>query len=54
MERTIKGYRVSLTNDLVTIHSPSGDLVKGMAVNANEAVSAFREICERVAKKLNA
>lgn len=48
MEKTINGYKVKLTKDLVTIYDATGNLLKGMAVNANQAVESFNEICERV------
>lgn len=48
MEKTINGYKVKLTKDLVTIYDTTGTLIKGMTVNANQAIAGFNQICERV------
>lgn len=48
MEKTINGYKVKLSKDLVTIYDATGNLLKGMTVNANQAIEGFNEICERV------
>ncbi len=48
MEKMINGYKVKLSKDLVTIYDASGNLLKGMTVNANQAIEGFNAICERV------
>ena len=50
MEKMINGYKVKLSKDLVTIYDATGSLLKGMTVNANQAIEGFNEICERVKK----
>lgn len=48
MEKIINGYKVKLSKDLVTVYDTTGNLLKGMTVNANQAVEGFTQICERV------
>ena len=50
MENVIGKYKVTLVNDMVSIYSETGDLVKAIGVNANQAVQGFKAICERIKK----
>ena len=50
MVKTTQNYKIELKNDLLMIKDLQGNLLKGMAVPAFQAVEKFNEMVEKVQK----
>ena len=48
MVKTTKNYKIELNNDLLMIKDLQGNLLKGMAVPAFQAVEKFNEMVKKV------
>ena len=48
MVKTTKNYKIEVNNDLLMIKDLQGNLLKGMAVPAFQAVEKFNEMVKKV------
>ena len=51
MVKTTKNYKIELNNDLLMIKDLQGNLLKGMAVPAFQAVDKFKEMVKNVLRE---